>query len=1548
MANLDSISLAFAFAPKEVLDKYRNSFNTAEAQAYADATIVGAQTAAADQLANLPPLPNLPAPNLPKPTTPTPTAAAPSIATPTPPVNPFGEYAGTQTPAYSPAEQQQQYANYADALSFIGGQVEQNLPGLPGIIPSQTTQRLDRQFLAGQPQSQPYGINPAVQFAASQPGGPLYEPSTSGPGDYVVRPGSITGDPSRTEEFAQRWNAGGPARQGVYSQMQPEAQQFFGGGQTPVASAVRSGASGALQGLETLKELGLQGMQLTSSPDRVALPGGNSYGGNRPELLKTDPFQDPLAYIREGSSRFRERPVWQQAIGEAFDPINYLPVAATKAGMRLPGLASLLTPLSSSPSAAVQAVTEIGQGAAFVLGSEAARSLVPEGAPGWIKTVAPYLGGLAAGGIYGTSISNTPSIARVVEEPSPEDIAKLQAETAARRQRFQEISGPSAGPITPSLEVTASRYGVTPDEYLGIGQHLRGDAEAARTTRPGDVDVLRRRQAGESSAAAERALSEGLPGSEIARARAEAMRGGIGGPTLDISDEAANAIYRNIELDRQAGNISAFEARQLDDYLRNARQGVRNDPSAIENFARWMGVQADAGTSVSGARRATRAAPEVSRTVAEDITPGGISRGKPDARAEVQAAIQQAQLPDTAALKRQAEALAEESTKLGHYADPAANVRRTADEALQRVNSKLDALYNPASAYKHPDGGGLLSEAQRNALIKAYTDQRDELVAIKASVSPEAIDRKIVQDLNERVALNPESRDNALALVSAWQDVQREVTDQIGETMHRRMGAALANATGRTSDSYATALVNQRENLYIALRNTGVDPKMADDIADAAVQRELLQRYPDGTPEGVAKAIDEARRTPQTAGQELVQGLGDWSQELKNLMFGLDLGVALQQGARAGVTGFVPLATGVINRIANAVHMGANLYDDGTLLSRSQQRTLAGLGTGRHTGIVDMADQQGTIIREFGRVGRTIDKPLSAGIKALTDFQFVKVLGTMRDLIYEGNLVLAKAAGADITSAAVRKTLAENANALTSYAPRAARAGRASAERAALLSPSMTRAQINRVSQMAKILKPGATTPERVVAATTILGTGLMYYAYGKVLNDLFGITDFVWDPTQPGAGLITLPDGTVWDVTPQDQLEKAIFQSIRYLSEADPQKAAEAWGKFAIGRGSPPVQAIGRATGVGYFEGEGYRFGGTRNPRSFKDSILDIAPIPPLATSAIRGELTPTSAIVGTLGGSNFPEGARGELARLERELGFDPYTNDPVERRRMQIDVRQNPELQALLEQSKIDYGGQSAQQVYAFREAADAQQKNDAALAEWRQNPRNGTTPQDWREERKRINERYRAQLDEIYRGSEDKPPEDPVDFYYQAIRDATVDNQVDWDEVDRFFASMTPEDQQLVNDWLGSGDTPTEAEYRQATKALDEAGWWDIRDEEARAWVTLAQQSGLLDIPIDLPEGFGYYDLTSALYNYAVDYYANEGQSSALASENARDFVRKMTTGKNGLPVTLSGSVSAARLDWIASHPEEAKLLVQWGFNPGSEDAEKLLQELGAFD
>ena len=372
---------------------------------------------------------------------------------------------------------------------------------------------------------------------------------------------------------------------------------------------------------------------------------------------------------------------------------------------------------------------------------------------------------------------------------------------------------------------------------------------------------------------------------------------------------------------------------------------------------------------------------------------------------------------------------------------------------------------------------------------------------------------------------------------------------------------------------------------------------------------------------------------------------GNLTSLIRNMIFGVgDVGVFGQHVLNLMSTRGPIAVAGAINRGLEALGLGADLYRYADAdLPRALQRTLDGMpAKGSQAGRVGDPHAK-TPLGLIPKAGPKID----AGVDALNDFQFNGVLAPLRDMTYEGNLLVKKllhgVTGADrfdITKPAVRRQAAENANAFSGASLGALRLARKQGEAAFLGAPSITRSMAAELAQVAKL-----NTPE---AWTTLATIGAVVYGIGSAIQMQYGSGEPVTlDPRS--VNWATVHVGGSWQMVngekkyvggrkirmiPQASLVRAIGKSMVAVEEGDPAKFTKAWTQFAFGRSTPLIQdAVTLPTGIGFTD-EGYF-----SPNlPFNQRLKNVAPVPIAGRGLLKGETSPAELALSEFGASSFP----------------------------------------------------------------------------------------------------------------------------------------------------------------------------------------------------------------------------------------------------------------------------------------------------------------------
>jgi hypothetical protein len=893
-----------------------------------------------------------------------------------------------------------------------------------------------------------------------------------------------------------------------------------------------------------------------------------------------------------------------------------------------------------------------------------------------------------------------------------------------------------------------------------------------------------------------------------AGARTGTMLPGTSGLQLDDATQAA-LIKEAIDFNggKSFDNLRAIRA------LDKLNQGQRLQPAEIKAL---RAIYGDEIADVIARTNAGRI-----QTVA-DLTPEDLTRinrqaeidGKRIATLEVEAQrqheladnlVEQSRMaPTDTRLKKAAEdararALAKENDADRLLAERAARWATKQEEGAQKVAQReaRDANLQAVKAGEARDRADILAEARvggQEALVK-------------------------VEELIEAADVAPALKEQAHAIAETFLRNNAILLDGLGPDGPGILRTIYAGVVGEVTDSWTSKLLTQRAYAENALIASGYSEKTARQVGKLLQEMEVARRWGPDIPPHIQKSLAQAKPVSRKGPGNAVQGAAAISQEWKNTAFSIfDVGVFLQQGLKAVTTDNIPLLAGIANRIANMAHLGIDTNVAAGSLPRKITNILDGSGT-HARGVVDVT-HEGTLLDHIPGI-EGVAKKFSKAAGAMSDLQFRHVMGFIRDLVQEGNLVLARVAGADIQNPAVRQNAMDWANAATSAGKLAQRAGRAQVERGGLLTPSMRRAQIQQIGQVVRGLTAGTRT-DRVLAAATILSTTSAIYAAQKYINDWIGVDDFEWNPGKPGFGDITFKDGTVWNIFPQEQIAKAIARSIDVLAtdginEDDWAAIGKEWGKVGMGSASPPLQSGMKAAGYGYQPGEGYQFGNYGEGMNRTDRLLGTLPVPPTVSQLKEDGLGPISTPLSLAGGTVYQET---DFAALDRKVRADPEFGGKGYR-----DIT-DPLLKARAQEKYgklAPFGPEGEESARLLEEMKAYQAQDDDKLG------KGEVTPEQWRKWYSERKDEYFARNDQIYSRLDLQSKDPYLGPYYNVIEQSKAGNggRPDWDVVNEYVATLPPEVGEYISTRTGliKIDTAPTRAFEQVYDSIQESGYFD---------------------------------------------------------------------------------------------------------------------------
>ncbi len=401
-----------------------------------------------------------------------------------------------------------------------------------------------------------------------------------------------------------------------------------------------------------------------------------------------------------------------------------------------------------------------------------------------------------------------------------------------------------------------------------------------------------------------------------------------------------------------------------------------------------------------------------------------------------------------------------------------------------------------------------------------------------------------------------------------------------------------------------------------------MSPQQIRQTVDDAVEGRLINHF-DRNPQGMAQARQQLAQDEARA-QELAKdfhGLNTFVDRTKNTMFPLDIGFFGQNVLTGMRQGGITTIAGMANRVALAMHMPfATNLEAATGLPRILAASNDGLKLGNIAS--GLKPDEGTLLRYIPGISAIDKHAITPMLGKLTDAQYTGVGGFLKMMNYEGNLMVLGAAGKDISNPAVRREAARITNNAWSSANLATTPGRGQAEKLAFTSPAFTRSQVAVGNDMLKLITPGASSTQRILAGTAILSNIAFAAGVYKFLNDQLGVGPAQLNPLQPGFGTITLPtknsegQNHVINLFPQRTFQTFATRAINAVGNQDPQALVKALAQLGAGRAGALPAAGGRAFGYGYDSNGKFHMGGMDIEERVKASL----PVPTSLQNQVLG----------------------------------------------------------------------------------------------------------------------------------------------------------------------------------------------------------------------------------------------------------------------------------------------------------------------------------------
>lgn len=995
------------------------------------------------------------------------------------------------------------------------------------------------------------------------------------------------------------------------------------------------------------------------------------------------------------------------------------------------------------------------------------------------------------------------------------------------------------GPFTPEGEGLARSVGMYPQ----TSSALSADSAPVMDARRSLLDALDEETKLRTSGVVEAEISAGR-GTQAAGIRtglqglsseatlddalSAARQGASTGPLrktiaapLDITPEVQTQLVRDI-LDNP--NLREFDTLRALKALDKLTQGDGLQPNEIKMLGRIFGPEVAAKISEVNAGRIPTVA-QLTEADFREIDRIAQIDGKKVARFEVEARAQHKLADDL-----QAKARMNPTNK--NLAKAADNARaRALDLDNKAHRALLDRIETAERKIARKQQATARAENAREVRAAEVRDRRAMRAENRARLNTAEQTVTQAKDIIARQDLPNAVKSKLIDAIEISVETNTRVLDGLGDGGPSILRHVYSAVTGEVTDSWVAKQLSQQAFVETALKNEGLNPDIAHEIGKLLTEAQIKAKYGNNIPASVQKSLDQAKWFPKR-GQPVdqsIEGAASITGLLKNTTMSVgDLAVVLQNGLKAFGTANASVLAYTVNRVLNLMHLGMMTMPDD--VAKQMQYALDGLQL-TSKGIVDFdATADRSLLSLFGKPGQWVDdKAFVPVAKKMADLQFRVFLGNVRKVIYEGNLVLARAVGEDITDPLVRARAADWANAATGAGKLAQRGRRAALERATLLSAPLTRAQMQQVGQVARGLTVGSKL-DRMLAASTIASVGLTTLVVGKALNDWMGVDEFEFDPTKPGFGYVTLKDGTVINLFPQEQFATSLLKSLRLLAEGDItdtdwDRLWKTWANFGMGRSSPTASTALAAGGMGFDPKEGsWKYGDLQLGPT---GLLERLTLPPIAQNALNEGIDPVRTPLEALGGNAYQES---DYSARDRFIGEQPGTEGLTWN---QLTPTQQDEVTAQFGRvyssdpdikKKQQRGDKSRENQFT------EQAKIDGYLAAGEKNGQPYTVD-DWKVDTGKNRAFYAGVREGIWGDTEfkDKEQLNPLDRYY-AVRDqlTTPDGEVNWDLLEMWLKLQPAKAQAYIEEGLTRYMTDTERQYRTDTKQIADTGYFDLEE------------------------------------------------------------------------------------------------------------------------
>lgn len=490
------------------------------------------------------------------------------------------------------------------------------------------------------------------------------------------------------------------------------------------------------------------------------------------------------------------------------------------------------------------------------------------------------------------------------------------------------------------------------------------------------------------------------------------------------------------------------------------------------------------------------------------------------------------------------------------------------------------------------------------------------------------------------------------------------------------------SAGGKYADSFLNEVITRRQQLENVLTQSGTAPRDLDNRVNQMVEGMVRQHFPNSsgrvtdTLAALAKHDASAKAIAKDLG-----GINNVAGAFKSMIYGMaDVGY-FGQTLLAGVRNSGPqVVIGMANRLALALHSPLVMSIEQTYdLPRMLVLQNMGLDLSGRASLIDAGAR--SPLGLIPGLGGLDQRTLGGAIEKLSDAQFKGVGGFLKTMDAEGTLALNYmwkflsilpanlARGANPTAALEnakqaatnfildpknQREIMTKVNNDWSSSARAITPGRAQVESSTILSPSFFRSKIERVTDLAKLITPGASETQRIMAAQTIAAQAVFILGVYQYLNDKLGIGDAVIDPFAYGFGRITSPlknsegQNIIVNLVPQNSFQNLITQVVDAAQKGDLEAAGNAALRYGFGSLNLIPKAAISASGYGYDAmGKFYSpLGGER--MSLTEAGKANIPVPPTVQNVIVGKGTDVPSLAIQAGGfSSYGESASSAFFR-------------------------------------------------------------------------------------------------------------------------------------------------------------------------------------------------------------------------------------------------------------------------------------------------------------